>query len=116
MSSRPDNRSALPSPDRERPLLPERYTFDAGHAHYAREYLRAVSDLILSGARFRFENADRGTDTDGETRIASVTVYVDAAKLRDAHLEVRRRMLAGDEDYVIRMPQPPPPRNYRKRR
>ena len=61
----------------------------------------------MSGSRFRFENFDKGEGPNG-VRVAEVVFYVEKAKLNAARLEVRKRMNAGDEDYVIKMPQPTP--------
>ena len=93
-------------------MLPERFRPDLGHPNYAREYLRALSDLLESGARFRFEHfREIAPDAPGEPLVASVTVYVEAQALNDAHVEVRRRLLAADSDYTIRMPRAKPPRS-----
>ena len=86
-------------------MLPERFTPDAGHANYAREYLRALSDLLESGARFRFDHfPEIAADAPGEPLVASVTVYVEAQALSDAHLDVRKRMRDGHPDYTIKLP------------
>lgn len=85
------------------------YPMDPDRARYHCEKLRALADLLRSGAPVRWVESHG----DGRDR---VTVELAAGRFAEAHIGVRRRIAEGHPDYTIRVEPKPRSQRYRRSR
>jgi hypothetical protein len=102
------NLSARPNEQPVRHLYP----MDKDQGRYHAQLLRAAADLILAGEPAAWYRPGGGE------RLGGVAYLFDEAAFSAASIAVRKRVEAGDEDYVIRVEpkETTKPYGYRKRR